>query len=273
MMEEMDKPKLNFVERIVYTRPIKMPKMHFHGRHELYYLEKGRAKYFIDNEIFSLESGDIIFVPKGTFHKTDSEDGGSGVERLLLVFADEFLGPEAQKYIEELKKDKFVRVNQETLHKFKEIFRKIESEDSKRQTDYYELERLYLTELLILISRYRIKDLPITLKPTHRIIQEAAKYISSNYASNLTLQTLADKYAMSPGHFSKQFKRITGVGINEYINIARISAAEEMLTNSNLPITTVATECGFNDSNYFAAVFKRLKGVTPKKYSMMSPLN
>ena len=258
------------VERIVYTSPKRMPKMHFHEKHELYYLEKGRAKYFIENEIYQLEAGDIVFVPKGTFHKNNSDDGKNGVERLLFVFGADFLGPDAEKYIDEMKRNKLIRVNKETLHKLKDIFAKIESEDKKRDPDYRELERLYLMELLILISRHRIKDAPTTLKPTHHIIQDAAKYISENYASDLTLQSLSQIYAMSPGHFSKQFKKITGVGLNEYINIARISAAEQMLAKTNMPISAIARECGFSDSNYFAAVFKRIKGITPKKFSMIS---
>lgn len=258
------------VERIVYTSPTKMPNMDSHEKHELYYLERGKAKYFIENEIYQLEAGDMVFVPKGTFHRNNSEDGKGGVERLLFVFGDSFLGPDAEKYIEEMAQYKHIRVNKETLHKFKEIFAKIETEDKKRDPDYRELERLYLMELLILISRHRIKDAPTTLKPTHHIIQDAAKYISENYASELTLQSLSEIYAMSPGHFSKQFKKITGVGLNEYINIARISAAEQMLAKTNMPISAIARECGFNDSNYFAAVFKRLKGITPKKFSMIS---
>jgi two-component system response regulator YesN len=61
---------------------------------------------------------------------------------------------------------------------------------------------------------------------------------------------------------------MTGMGLSEYINIARVTAAEKLLLSADLPITEVATKCGFNDSNYFARVFKKLKGVTPKKYSM-----
>lgn len=269
-MEYNPQSKSDFVQRKIHQKPTKMSKMHYHNTHELYYLEKGKTKYFIENEIFSLEAGDMIFVPKGTFHKTDSEDGDSGAERLLFAFDDDFVGDTAVKYIDELKCDKFIRVSKETLHKFKEIFRKIESEERRRQPDYYELEQLYLTELIILISRHRLKYNPVNLNPTHHIIQEAAKYISENYAADLTLQSLADKFAMSAGHFSKLFKKITGVGVNEYINISRISAAETMLLSGKLPVTTIATECGFNDSNYFAAVFKKLKGITPKKFSMLS---
>ena len=39
-----------------------------------------------------------------------------------------------------------------------------------------------------------------------------------------------------------------------------------MLTDTDMNITEIAIKCGFNDSSYFATVFKRIKGVTPVKY-------
>ena len=79
---------------------------------------------------------------------------------------------------------------------------------------------LYFNELLILISRHRIKEKYNDLSESYRIIQDAAKYISKNYDGDLTLEALSRRFAMSPGHFSKQFKKMTGIGVNEYINIS-----------------------------------------------------
>ncbi len=39
--------------------------VHYHDEHELYYLQEGRTTYFIDNEIFGVEKGDFVFVPRG----------------------------------------------------------------------------------------------------------------------------------------------------------------------------------------------------------------
>ena len=63
---------------------------------------------------------------------------------------------------------------------------------------------------------------------------------------------------------------ITGVGLNDFINISRITAAEKLLVSSNMSITEIASACGFNDSNYFASVFKKFKGITPKRYSLIN---
>lgn len=258
---------IEFFDRSKRNKPLKMSDAHFHDKHELYYLEKGNTKYFIGSEIFLLEEGDLVFVPKGAFHRTDSEENRE-VERLLFVFNDDFVGEDFLQYIDELRENKHVRLPKEQLYKLKDIFQKIENEDKKKQKDYYEMEMLYLRQMLILISRLRIKNNVTEFSQSYSIIQNAAKYISENYNSDLTLDTLAAKYAMSPSHFSKQFKNVTGVGMNEYVNISRISAAEKLLLNTDWPITRIATECGFNDSNYFAAVFKKIKGITPKKYSM-----
>lgn len=259
--------KIEFFDRKKRYKPLKMFDAHFHDKHELYYLVKGNTKYFIGSEIYLLEEGDMIFVPQGEFHKTDSEENDE-VERLLFVFDDGFAGKEFAAYIDELKANKHIRLPKEQLYKLQDIFHKIENENKKRQKDYYEMEKLYLKQMLILISRLRLKNSVTKFSPAYTIIQEAARYISSNYNSELTLDFLAAKYAMSPSHFSKQFKSVTGVGLNEYINISRIAASEKMLIDTDWPITRIATECGFNDSNYFAAVFKKIKGVTPKKYSM-----
>lgn len=263
--------KIDFIQRSTRQKPYKMDNAHFHDKHELYYLEKGKTRYFIGNEIYLMNPGDIVFVPKGTFHKTTPEENTVS-ERVLLVFDDAFAGEEYKKYIDSLRHDKLVKLPGEQVYKVRELMMKIEHERKHKNTDYIEMEKLYLRQLLVIISRYRIKDADIKFTQSFKVIQDAAKYISQNYSSEITLDYLAEKYAMSPSYFSKQFKSVTGVGLNEYINLTRVTAAEKLLAKANMPITQVALECGFNDSNYFAAVFKKIKGITPKKFSMQNSI-
>jgi len=267
-MAEFLKPDFDFFERTKTFNPQKMNKAHFHDIHELYFLEKGTTTYFIGSELYFLEAGDMIFVPKGFFHKTDSEKSPT-VERLLVIFDDDFADERFKPYINELKKRKHIRFPKKNIYKIKEIFQKIEKETKKQEKGFKEIQKLYLEELLVFISRYRLSENFKPFKENYSIMQNAAKYISENYNEDLSLDFLSKKYAMSPSHFSRQFKNITGICLIEYINISRITAAEKLLLNTNLPITKIATQCGFNDSNYFSAVFKKIKGITPKKYSML----
>ncbi len=244
-----------------------MPNMHFHDTHELYYLVKGRTKYFIGNEIFLLEPGDMVFIPKFVYHKTDNGDN-TYVERLRFVFDDTFVSEDGKKYINQLKTKKLLKIPPENQHLFQNIFQQIENEEKKKQAGYTEMEQLYFHQLLILISRYCPEE-NTTLNEPFTLVQCIAKDISENYNTDLSLESLSKKYGVSSCHLSRLFKNITSVCLNEYINISRISAAEKLLSDTNYSITQIATQCGFNSSSYFSAIFKKLKGVTPKKYVAM----
>lgn len=256
-----------FFERRIYNRPTTMPNMHFHDTHELYYLVKGQTKYFIGNEIFILEPGDMVFIPKFVYHKTDNSDD-EYVERLRIVFDDDIVGEDEKKYINQLKDRRLLKIPAENQSLFENIFKQIENEENKKQLGYTEMEHLFFRQLLILISRYCTEE-SNSLGEAFSVIQCIAKDISENYNTDLSLETLSQKYGVSPCHLSRLFKNITGVCLNEYINISRISAAEKLFSDTSSSITQIATQCGFNSSSYFSAIFKKFKGVTPKKYASM----
>ena len=74
---------------------------------------------------------------------------------------------------------------------------------------------------------------------------------------------IAENFALSESHFSRQFKLYTGFGVNEYISTVRVKNAEKLLATTTLPVTQIAQNCGFNSSSYFASVFKKVRGISP----------
>ena len=265
---DMHTEEIFFYEKAFHKSNIKMRDTHFHDKHELYCLESGRTKYFIDNEIFLLEPGDMIFVPKNTFHKTVNQDN-TDTERTLFTFDDNDIGEDFSSYIEWMKSIKFIRLKRDKLHRIQNILQNIENENEKRSDGYEKMLMLYFKQILVLISRYSLEINHKTSK-LYATAESISKYISENYQSDLSLENLAQIYSMSPSYLSRFFKSSTGVGLNEYVNITRIANAEKMLIETNMPITQIANECGFNDSNYFAAVFKKAKGITPKKFAILN---
>ena len=245
----------------------KMPEPHFHNHHELYFLTSGKTKYFVNGEIFMLSPGDLIFIPKGDFHQTNYPDP-ENIERVTMTFNDEFLGEQFKSYTDILSARKHFSIPKDHINIIHGLLRKLEAEQLNQPPEYENMERLYLTELLIMILRYKDNSHSVKLSDSYKLAQDAAKYINANYSQALTLESMAEKYSVNADYFSKIFKKATGVGFSKYLNATRISAAQELLATTTMSATDVALECGFNDSNYFIQVFKKTHGLTPKKYSM-----
>ena len=125
-----------------------------------------------------------------------------------------------------------------------------------------------LAELILFITRCKqyeenvIKEIDVD----NQIMQEVATYIYNHYSEKLVLEDMAKQFNLSRSYLSKKFKSVTGFGFKEYIINVRIKHACELLLNTNKSITTIAFECGFNDSNYFGDAFRRTKGISPNKY-------
>lgn len=64
---------------------------------------------------------------------------------------------------------------------------------------------------------------------------------------------------LSPNHFCKVFKKITGKTLIEYLHLLRINEAEKMLVDTDASITEIAGNVGFSSITYFGRVFKKLK--------------
>ena len=82
----------------------------------------------------------------------------------------------------------------------------------------------------------------------------------------LSLTRVADFVNISPNYLSEEFKRVTGSKFVDYVARARIEKACKLLSNSNLRISEIAFEVGFQSLSQFNRVFKKLSGKSPTEY-------
>lgn len=91
--------------------------------------------------------------------------------------------------------------------------------------------------------------------------------INRDYANQeLNIATLADKVFLSTGYLSTLFKNETGKSINEFITNVRIQNAKQLLANPALKIYHISTMTGYSSAQYFAQIFYKTTGMTPKQY-------
>jgi len=81
-----------------------------------------------------------------------------------------------------------------------------------------------------------------------------------------SLEELAAKAGYSKYHFSRIFKEQTGQAPWQIVTERKIERAKELLLGTFLSIKEIATELDFNHPDYFASLFARHTGITPKKY-------
>jgi len=91
--------------------------------------------------------------------------------------------------------------------------------------------------------------------------------------SNLSVEELARLCNMSLSAFKRAFKKIFNDTPAQYINAERIKKAAELLKTSDLSISDIAYETGFNDPAYFARLFKHKTGFAPTDFRQQHALN
>ena len=96
---------------------------------------------------------------------------------------------------------------------------------------------------------------------------EAAKsYINEHYSENVTLTDVANHVAFSPSHFSRYFKKETGMNFINYLNKVRIEKATELLVNTRFKVHEICKMVGYIAPMYFYKVFKQHTGYTAQEY-------
>ena len=251
------------VDRAVNRRTI--AGSHYHNEHELYYLVAGETKYVVGERIFHLKPGDYIFIPRGVLHQTDSE-GCMNRERILLSFGDEVFDGGLQPVLQELSEQTLFRIPAGRSYSLQELLQRILQEFQRKERHWPLQMRLLTQQLLTLLCRLHTDDIPEE-SPDDRLIQAVAAHIRANYGGELTLSRLGKQFGLSESCLSRKFRQISGMGLSEYITTVRIHNAAKLLTEGNCSVSEVASRCGYNDSNYFAAVFKKAKGTTPLKFA------
>lgn len=101
------------------------------------------------------------------------------------------------------------------------------------------------------------------------LIQAVIDFTAAGFSDNITLAGTARHFGVTPNYLSALFRRETGMTYNRYLNKLRTDYAKQLLKDTDLPISTVAAECGIPDSNYFARIFRASEGMTPMQYRRM----
>ena len=224
---------------------------------DLTYVVGGKATYVIDGKKHEIGKGDVLCIPKNSHRQASSENPAE-----FECFAANF-------FLNELNTNTDVGLHLPLVTSIGvhgnivSLYRQLNESWLSRHEGYVMCVRANF--MLIL---HRFMAMIVYSVNTYRYdprVRKAMRYITDNFASNISISDVAETVSLSPVYFGALFKKETNLTFREYLNTIRINQAESMLRACKWNVTEAAQNCGFSDVFYFSRLFKKYKGIPPSE--------
>jgi AraC-like DNA-binding protein/mannose-6-phosphate isomerase-like protein (cupin superfamily) len=248
---------------------------HNHDFYEIYFFISGKVNYIIEGKSYRLKPGDILLIHNNELHKPIIEHGET-YERIVLWVSPDLLKKQSNKNTNLSLcfesffpgKTNLLRPNPDLLNKIKNILSNFENACSSMSYGSNILKDIYIMEFIIYINKAFLESFGNKVEEDveyNEKINNIIHYINNNLASDLSLDTLSQKFYLSKYHLLRQFKKYTGYTIHNYVHQKRLIMSKSLL-KKGLSVTEVYSRCGFGDYSNFIRAFKKEYGLPPKTY-------
>lgn len=253
---------------------------HVHDWYELVYIYSGKGTFFIDHSFYEANAGDIFLIPGNTIHRSfpvEEDPKRASAFYFSAAFVHEPAIGDSFHYLRAFEIAKAKQAFRTTLPvqyrvQFEQLIERIHIEIQEALTGYRHAVRMHIQQMLLLLSRYSedalgTPSLPLSTALLPPWLERALSYMHEHLEEqDLSLAALARKAAVTPAHFSRIFKRLTGMNVTDYVTAKRIMKAKELLQLNDRNIAEIAESCGFGSVPHFHRKFKNLTGMTPAQY-------
>lgn len=285
--QDIFRPGENVYIQISNQYPDFIGVIHKHTFIEIVYILSGSGTHVVGDREVPVSKGDLFIINYDTPHAFfRNEETDEPLIAYDLLFTPSFFDKSLldsvffesinSSYLfyslfpeEQLASD--VHISGSSYNAFGELFNKIYLEFTNREKGYINIIRAYVTELIVKI--FRKMDSAQNKEDTSRqsqIVETTLAYLRKNYHQHISLDDLASQVFLSKDYFARMFRETTGMPTSAFLQKIRIEEACNLLATTDLAIKDIATQCGFHDTNYFYNIFKKLTGITPRRYRLNS---
>lgn len=247
--------------------------VHWHDELEIIYVKSGFLTVNISGENYIGKPGDAFVVSPGNLHFMGSQTGT--VDYFTFLFPLKYIAFRTDDMLD----DKLIEpLNSGHLMISPEI-----KDTVKEQCE--QLARVYAAEideseskitgqirkkiiLLQFIHELWKKGFIVENDTTGRntVEKEMVSYIQQNYTGKILLREFGEQFHLSEKYISRYFKEHFHITLSQYVTYLRLEHAKQMLQETDISVTEVAMQSGYQNISYFIRSFKKTYGVSPLKY-------
>ena len=99
-----------------------------------------------------------------------------------------------------------------------------------------------------------------------RRIRRAVELMHAHLDRDLPLEEIAAAAYLSPFHFARFFKKVTGASPHAYLATLRVARAQTLLAETDLSVTEISARVGYSSPSHFTKAFRQTTGLTPSAF-------
>lgn len=241
--------------------------LHYHDFSELVIVSAGSGVHIWNDIPYPITCGDVFYINAADRHGYQSVNNlkldnilyrrdSLTMLSAIAPFIPAVDAPESQRYWQ---------VNTACLSQLRCLIDELSIEGQKPDRLSVSLSEALFLQLIIVLYRYRRQ--PDTPSPAlEHQLDMVLNALHSSISHSFHLEQFCQEKQISPRSLRRLFKQRTGMTINGYLQQLRLCRAMALLRNPIHSISQIAAECGYEDSNYFASVFRKEVGMTPSEY-------
>lgn len=244
------------------------PRVDFPHRHDFYqltFVTQGQGWHEIDFKRYKINGRKIFFMKTSQVHSWFFKKGAQG---FVIEFTRESLPSLSAKSLFLLQQisqiEDVITFKKESDWNFFETTCSLMLQEFSQKRDHFEssLEG-FLQSLLVYLFRCSKKG---ALHNTSTLVEKFQNLVNQNYASEHKVSFYAIKLNMTPKALTMQIKRSLNKSPRQVIQDRLSLESKRLLSYSDLSVSEIGYELGFNDANYFTRFFTKAAKVSPAKF-------
>ncbi|MEJ1119240.1 helix-turn-helix domain-containing protein [Phyllobacterium sp. CCNWLW109] len=260
--------------QMFYNHPATMTMPHWHAQVEVNYIISGTVHYRMNDHAIRLNAGDMCLFWGGQPHQMDdsSDDAIYAGAHLPLVHFFRMHLPET--------------VPSQLMQGRTLVTSATDAADKENFVRWFHYARSgnpskeahAVSELLLRIERicfdpYRmVPEKPVgafeasSIQQSARAVSRMCDFISANFLEDIDSVDIAVSANLHPKYAMSVFKKSTGMTLNNYVTLLRLSYAQAMLLRQEVNVLQVAMESGFGSLSAFNKSFRNIAGMSPSDF-------
>ena len=247
--------------------------IHWHDEFEIIYVKSGFLTVSISGENYIGKTGDAFVVSPGNLHFMGSQT--DNVDYFTFLFPLKYISFRTDdilddKLLEPLNSGHLI-INpeiedtvKEQCEQLVEIYGAKKEESQSKITAQIKTKIILLQFILELWKRGFIVENDTSGKNT--VEKEMVSYIQQNFTGKILLKEFGEQFHLSEKYISRYFKEHFHITISQYVTYLRLEHAKHLLQDTDIPVTEVAMQSGYQNVSYFIRSFKKTYGMSPLKY-------